>query len=923
MSLISQTTSYTNPGTYTYVIPQGVGSLEFHIWGAGGAAGGAGPAIQVQTGTTSARIPSGSEQVQSGTRRVESGVAQIQTGTERVQTGTTQEAYTVSTTCFPAGALVHTPSGLVAIETLAVGDLVYGFDIHQDSSTINYAAELVAAPVTKLYQHTWAEADEFSYLLVITHEHGVLTITAGHEILSSSKDATGPFEGFVRAEHLTVGDVIYTTDGTPSVIQEIVLGGEYDLVYNLEIDGVHTYVADGIRVHNGINNNTNQGKGQNTFTKGKNTTTKTLYRTVPVYATVPVYTSVLTYSDEPTYITQTTYNTVYDPVYNTVSGGSGAAGGAGGYSSRKIQVTAGDVIVIAVGSAGVGAVGGQSSASSSFNGGNGGVSSNGGRGGGGGAATVITVNGTIVAVAAGGAGGGGGGTSRASGTAGTAAAISGIGSGTQGSGLSSVNGPATGGGGGGGFFGGLAGSSGNAGTGGQGGVCYGTVIQGGSGTTPGGQTLSVYPGRNVGAATFGGAALLVFNKSFNINVKRSGSWNPVNSAWVKVGGSWRQLLNGWTKVSGVWEPLISADAVVGSENLTTPTITYSLSVDSASISEGNSVVFTLATTGIAAGTSIPYTATGIDAVDLSAGALQGNFIVGTTDSITFTPRSNNTTNGTRTLRVSVDNTTATATCSVLDTSLTPAYSLIGNQTAINEGGSVTFTLSTSYVNSGTVIPYSVSGISAADLSSGSMTGSFVVGSAETAAFTLASDSLTEGSERLTITLHGVPGSASCAIGDTSTTPYVAFSGSITLSGNGQWTVPAYVTSLSVSVTGGGGGGGGNHNSCGVKTHQAGAGGGGYINSDTLSVTSGQAFKYSAGSGGAGGAASAAGTAGSTTFFGSVTAAGGGGGGGGTQGTAGVGGAGGNGGIGGLYRDNLGKAGGSGSISLSWSGSRPG
>jgi hypothetical protein len=204
-----------------------------------------------------------------------------------------------------------------------------------------------------------------------------------------------------------------------------------------------------------------------------------------------------------------------------------------------------------------------------------------------------------------------------------------------------------------------------------------------------------------------------------------------------------------------------------------------------------------------------------------------------------------------------------------------------------------------------------------------MTGNFVVGNVNTRSFTLASDSLTEGSERLTITLHGVPGSASCAIGDTSTTPYVAFSGSITLSGNGTWTVPDYVNSLSVSVTGGGGGGGGNHASCGNRAHAGGAGGGGYTNSDTLSVSPGQKFTYRVGVGGAGGAASALGGTGVSTFFGSVSAAGGGGGGGGTKGTAGVGGAGGNGGIGGLYTDNLGKAGGSGSISLSWTGSRPG
>jgi hypothetical protein len=159
--------------------------------------------------------------------------------------------FSTSSTCFPAGTLINTPNGLVAIETLNSGDLVYGFDIYADPGAYNYAAKLVAKPVTQVFKHSWSEADEFSRLLIIDHQQGTLTITGNHEVLTSSRDATGPYPHFVRAEHLQIGDIIYDDNGSPTEILEITPGEPYDYVYNFEVADVHTYVASGIRVHNG------------------------------------------------------------------------------------------------------------------------------------------------------------------------------------------------------------------------------------------------------------------------------------------------------------------------------------------------------------------------------------------------------------------------------------------------------------------------------------------------------------------------------------------------------------------------------------------------------------------------------------------------------------------------------------------------
>ena len=717
MSLISQTTSYTIPGTHTYTIPQGVGSLEFHLWGAGGADGGRGPSTRVQTGTTTSQLQTGSQQVQTGTIQVQSGTHEMQTGSHQVQSGSHQEAYTVS---------------------------------------------------------------------------------------------------------------VAQTD--------------------------------------------NKGNPVNNKGGGVSYSSYTAYRTVPDYITVADYTTVPTIVDQAVFTTQPTYTTITTPVYSTQVGGSNGAGAGGGYASRTIQVHYGDVIVISVGSAGMNPAGGQSILSpTAFNGGSGAAAFNGAAGGGGGGATVITVNGVIVAVAAGGGGGGGGGIAGQAGTDGIAATISGIGSGIQGSGISSVAGPSTGGGGGGGFYSGLAGTSGTSGSGGSGGVSYGTVIQSGSAMLPGGAGITQYPGHNIGYANFGGAALLIFNKSFNINIKRGNNWDVVNSAFVKVNGNWKGISNGWTKVSGVWIPLISAASINGAENLITPSITYALAADAVSINEGDPVIFTLTTTGLTAGQLVPYTISGIDIVDLTPGVLSGHFVVGTTETITLIPTVNHTTNGIRTLRVSIDNTTITATCTILDTSLTPVYNLLGNHTSINEGETVIFTLSTTGVTPGEVIPYSVSGITAARLSAGSLSGNFIVGTTDTASFTLLADHITEGTGILTITLHGKPGSASCTIVDSS---ILIPHGTQTFTVGGMFVVPDGVTTLTVVATGAGGGGGGADGgaSGGYYYEENGVLKGGFPGAKvttTLTVFGGQVYDIGIGYGGGGGttrATSGAGGAGGSGVY---------------------------------------------------------
>ena len=104
---------------------------------------------------------------------------------------------------------------------------------------------------------------------------------------------------------------------------------------------------------------------------------------------------------------------------------------------------------------------------------------------------------------------------------------------------------------------------------------------------------------------------------------------------------------------------------------------------------------------------------------------------------------------------------------VNDTSKSVAtYSLSNNSYSVNEGSTASFTLTTKNLASGTSVPYTLSGVSSADVSGG-LSGTAVVNSSGVATIsaTLLNDNLTEGAETLTVTAVGA--SASTVVNDTS------------------------------------------------------------------------------------------------------------------------------------------------------------
>jgi hypothetical protein len=115
----------------------------------------------------------------------------------------------------------------------------------------------------------------------------------------------------------------------------------------------------------------------------------------------------------------------------------------------------------------------------------------------------------------------------------------------------------------------------------------------------------------------------------------------------------------------------------------------------------------------------------------------------------------------------------------------PTYALSPVALSVNEGSSAQFSLVTTNVVAGTLISYSITGVSVSDLQSGALTGSVAVSTTGTTSISIpiAADGITEGSETLTLTAQGK--SASVVINDTSNTLNKPPTGSVLISGSAQ------------------------------------------------------------------------------------------------------------------------------------------
>ena len=231
--------------------------------------------------------------------------------------------------------------------------------------------------------------------------------------------------------------------------------------------------------------------------------------------------------------------------------------------------------------------------------------------------------------------------------------------------------------------------------------------------------------------------------------------------------------------------------IVIQDTSTTPSISYGLVTSAASVNEGESFTITLNAENVADGTLIGYTITGVDASDIGNAALTGTFEIGTTESIVYTATEDTFTDGPETFQMSIDGTDTVVEVAIGDTSLSPiipSYTLGSSSTTVNEGGVFTITLSTSNVDNGTVLPYTISGVTGADIGGAALTGNFVVGTTDSLTFTATADATTEGDEGFVISLDNGESTFNLAIVDTSTTPGNSYTIATSNSGSGAYTL---------------------------------------------------------------------------------------------------------------------------------------
>lgn len=130
--------------------------------------------------------------------------------------------------CFSSDTLISIENGKKPISDIEVGDVVWAFD---------EIGNAVLSKVTETFYH----AKDTIYR--VTHETGILDITPNHWVLSKSGE-------YKELKDFNVGDYLIDSNNSFSKIENIEFL-KNDEVYNFKVSHFHSYIANGIKVHNG------------------------------------------------------------------------------------------------------------------------------------------------------------------------------------------------------------------------------------------------------------------------------------------------------------------------------------------------------------------------------------------------------------------------------------------------------------------------------------------------------------------------------------------------------------------------------------------------------------------------------------------------------------------------------------------------
>ncbi len=195
---------------------------------------------------------------------------------------------------------------------------------------------------------------------------------------------------------------------------------------------------------------------------------------------------------------------------------------------------------------------------------------------------------------------------------------------------------------------------------------------------------------------------------------------------------------------------------------------YALTRSASTVSEGQTATFTLATTNVSSGTSISYTISGIDAADIADGQLSGSVVVGVDGLATISVplAADSLTEGIESLVLTIMG--QAESIQIADVSLNPdeTYEIEVNSMTVSEGEVVIFKVTTQNVPPGAKLPYSIHGISAEDIIEDLISETEINDQGDSyIRITIAEDSLLEGVETLTVSLHSQDKSASINVID--------------------------------------------------------------------------------------------------------------------------------------------------------------
>ena len=147
--------------------------------------------------------------------------------------------------CFGGETKISTPSGQVYIKDIKVGDEVLSFD-DEGQVSVNI--------VSKVHEHEPGDIYKLSYW------GGEVLVTTNHWILEANNT-------FLQADKFNTDHCIVDEEGNFRPFKSLEFY-ELDKTYNITVENNHTYIANGIRVHNGGGGKAEGGEIFKKYAKG-------------------------------------------------------------------------------------------------------------------------------------------------------------------------------------------------------------------------------------------------------------------------------------------------------------------------------------------------------------------------------------------------------------------------------------------------------------------------------------------------------------------------------------------------------------------------------------------------------------------------------------------------------------------------------